>query len=121
MRRKSAAGNSARSSSAAAAGTTSASTKRATLLRNSSCSGVNAIMSAPLARALERARRRVVDGQLRIHAGDDDAVLLACGRDRHDVVQDVLEHRARFALERIAVAAGAGLLERDDVAVLEFA
>src|SRR5437879_4886834 len=121
MRRKSAAGNSPRSSSACAAGATSASTKRATLLRKSSWSRVKAIMpSSPAASAPPSAQRR---GGLDVDtlADDHDAVALAGGLDRDVVVQHVLQHRSRIALEGIAVAAGARLLEGYDIAVGELA
>src|SRR2546421_182098 len=121
MRRKSAAGNSPRSSSACAAGATSASTKRATLLRKSSWSRVKAIMpSSPAASAPPPAQRR---GGLDVDtlADDHDAVALARGLDRDVVVQHVLQHRPRIALEGIAVAAGARLLEGYDIAVGELA
>ena len=41
--------------------------------------------------------------------------------DRHVVLQDVVEHARGIALERVAVAAGPGLLERDHVAGRELA
>src|SRR5207248_1689720 len=120
MRRKSAAGNSPRSSSACAAGATSASTKRATLLRKSSWSRVKAIMSSPPASAPPPAQGR---GGFDVDtlADDHDAVALARGLDRDVVVQHVLQHRPRVALERIAVAAGARLLEGYDIVVGELA
>src|SRR3989440_2490353 len=54
-------------------------------------------------------------------ADDHDPVALARGLDRDVVVQHVLQHRPRVALERIAVAAGARLLEGYDIAVGELA
>src|ERR1700682_3253341 len=124
MRRKSAAGDSPRSSSACAACATSASTKRATLLRKSSWSRVKAIM--PSSRAIRGAsaplpaqRRGGFD--VDTLADDHDAVALARGLDRDVVVQHVLQHHPRVAFERIAVAAGARLLEGYDIAVGELA
>src|SRR2546428_12626090 len=116
MRLKSVHGNSARASIASAAGTTSASTNRATARRNSSCSGVNSIIAASScgARAWP-----VVHPEVEPRPRDHHAVLIARGLDRDVVVQDVLEHAPRIALERIAVASGTGLLERYDVAVGE--
>src|SRR5260370_19290783 len=131
MGRKSAAGNSPGSSSACAAGATSASTKRATLLRKSSWSRVKAIMSSsPAPARRERAMRgasapppapRRGGFDVDTLADDHDAVALARGLDRDVVVQHVLQHRPRVALERIAVAAGARLLEGYDIAVGELA
>src|SRR5437016_14586404 len=54
-------------------------------------------------------------------ADDHDPVALARGLDRDVVVQHVLQHRPRVALERIAVAAGARLLEGYDIVVGELA
>src|SRR5438309_3966008 len=54
-------------------------------------------------------------------ADDHDPVALARGLDRDVVVQHVLQHRPRVALERIAVAAGARLPEGYDIAVGELA
>src|SRR5205823_834884 len=48
---------------------------------------------------------------------DHHPIVRARRLDRHVVVQDVLEHPPRVALERIAVPARAGLLERHDIAV----
>ena len=62
----------------------------------------------------------LVDAQVESLARDHDAVLGAGGLDRDVVVQHVVQHAGGLACERIAVAAGPGLLERDDVAVGEF-
>src|SRR3989440_11657024 len=132
MRRKSTTGNSPRSSSACAAGATSASTKRATLLRKSSWSRVKAIMPSSPAPARRRARairgpsapplaQRRGGFDIDPLADAHDPVALARGLDRDVVVQHVLQHRPRVALERIAVAAGARLLEGYDIAVGELA
>ena len=63
---------------ASAAGTTSASTKRATLLRNSSCSGVKSIMPV-VARTGAVSRSAAVAAASTVEvgpaAGDHDAVL----------------------------------------------
>src|SRR5467141_1631021 len=122
MRRKSAAGNSPRSSSACAAGATSASTKRATLLRKSSWSRVKAIMPrAGRGASAPPPAQRGGGFDVDTLADDHDAVALARGLDRDVVVPHVLQHRPRIALERIAVAAGARLLEGYDIAVGELA
>src|SRR6267378_6072260 len=123
MRRKRAAGNSPRSSSACAAGATSASTKRATLLRKSSWSRVKAIMPRASRGASSAPPPAQRGGGFDVDtlADDHDAVALARGLDRDVVVPHVLQHRPRIALERIAVAAGARLLEGYDIAVGELA
>src|SRR2546422_1569214 len=71
--------------------------------------------------ATEVAGRGLVDRQVGAGADDDDAVGASRCLDRYVVVEHVFEHTPGIALERVAVAAGARLLERDDVAVRELA
>src|SRR5207247_7722682 len=52
---------------------------------------------------------------------EHDAVVRARRRDRDVIVQDVLGHAPGVALERVTVAPGAGLLERDDATERELA
>src|SRR2546425_8070416 len=64
-------------------------------------------------------RGGLVDPQVDSGAGDDDTVVATGGVDPDVIVQHVVEHAGRISGERIAVAAGTRLLERDDVAVRE--
>src|SRR2546422_5114760 len=80
----------------------------------------NGLHSLP-APATEVAGRGLVDRQVGAGADDDDAVGASRCLDRYVVVEHVFEHTPGIAIERIAVAAGARLLERDDVAVRELA
>src|SRR6266508_2204490 len=50
---------------------------------------------------------------------EHDAVGLARELDRREVVEHVLAHRRRVALERVAVAGGVGLAELDELTRLE--
>src|SRR2546425_3930508 len=86
-----------------------------TLFRSPRASAASAPPSA------QRRGGRGVDLEIATRAHEYDAVLLARGLDRDVVVEHVLQHRFRIALERIAVAAGARLLERDDIGVRELA
>src|SRR5581483_3359985 len=65
--------------------------------------------------APERFRRLLVDLE-RALVGEDDAVRLARELDRREVVEDVLAHEPRVALERVAVAGGVRLAELDELA-----
>ena len=105
------------------AGTTSASTKRATaapkvllLGGERDHAGSSGLLGAHVAASLRSSTRRSAPAPAITTPYSSRRRL-----DRHVVVEDVVQDAGGVALERIAVAAGARLLERDHVAVRELA